>query len=44
MNQYKPTGTYEVTYNSVGLSTGVYIATLSGTSGMVQSMRINVVK
>ena len=44
MNQYKPTGTYEVNFNSVGLSTGVYIATLSGANGIVQSMRINVVK
>jgi hypothetical protein len=44
MNQYKPTGTYEVSYNSLSLSTGVYIATLSGTNGIIQSMRINVVK
>ncbi len=44
MNQQKQTGTYEVNFNSVGLSTGVYIATLSGTAGVIQSMRISVVK
>jgi hypothetical protein len=44
MNQNKPTGTYEVNFNNVNLSTGVYIATLSGTAGVIQSMRISVVK
>jgi hypothetical protein len=44
MNQQKSTGTYEVNFNASALSTGVYIATLSGTAGIVQSMRINVVK
>ncbi len=44
MNQHKPTGIYEVNFNGVNLSTGVYIATLSGTAGVVQSMRISVVK
>ena len=44
MNQNKPTGIYEVNFNGINLSTGVYIATLSGTAGVVQSMRISVVK
>jgi len=44
MSQNKPTGIYEVNFNAVNLTTGVYIATLSGTAGVIQSMRISVVK
>jgi hypothetical protein len=44
MNETKPEGTYEVDYNAEHLSSGIYVATLSSGSRVVQSIKISVVK
>ncbi|MCE3260850.1 MAG: hypothetical protein K0S12_2491, partial [Bacteroidetes bacterium] len=44
MNEVKTPGTYEVTYNAEHLSQGIYIATLSSGSRVIQSVKITSVK
>ncbi|MBI2721169.1 MAG: DUF4331 family protein [Bacteroidetes bacterium] len=44
MNETKQPGTYEVTYNAENLAQGIYIATLSSGSTVIQSVKISAVK